>query len=235
MRDEPISDRAEGLVLPPVPAPAGPPRGRVDAALPGHAAACPTSSRQVAPGAKLLTIVREPVERYRSGLNQWHEREPSAARSSATRRPASARRDARLLWPPGPAPHGGRRPRAASWCCSTNAARSSRPAQFARTLRVPRRRRRIRPDPRLLKTRVNQTVGDKRSLSSKDEAGAGRGVRAGGRSCSSSWCRTSTSRCGRASRTSSGRLTSVTDSNGRPWAQRSARSAARGGIHAQLR
>ena len=28
---------------------------------------------QVAPEARLLTIVREPVERYRSGLKQWQE------------------------------------------------------------------------------------------------------------------------------------------------------------------
>ena len=52
--------------------------------LPGHIAASgrratwpcrpsPGIIAEVAPEARLLTIVREPVERYRSGLNQWQE------------------------------------------------------------------------------------------------------------------------------------------------------------------
>src|SRR3990172_3685185 len=52
--------------------------------LPGHIAGegtprymamprVPGIIREIAPAAKLLTIVREPVERYRSGFKQWQE------------------------------------------------------------------------------------------------------------------------------------------------------------------
>ena len=53
----------------------------------------PDKMSEVAPGAKLLSIVREPVERYRSGLNQWHAEN---RRRSLKRDEKAGKREARM-------------------------------------------------------------------------------------------------------------------------------------------
>jgi hypothetical protein len=146
--------------------------------LPGHLAgewtpryqALPRMPRvidEVAPEARLLTIVREPVERYRSGLSQWHQenrrrslkRDEQAGKREARMRGFYGRQVQRLLDVVGP-----ERMLVLQYeQCARDPA-----GQFARTLEflgLPP----YEPDPRLLRTRVNQTVGDKRALSGKDE------------------------------------------------------------------
>jgi hypothetical protein len=53
--------------------------------------ALPSIIEEVAPEAKLLAIVREPIERYRSGLQQWHEQ---TRRRSLRRDERSGKREA---------------------------------------------------------------------------------------------------------------------------------------------
>ena len=129
---------------------------------------CPAIIEAVAPEAKLLAIVREPVDRYQSGLSQWLEqarRSMTVPRASRTARGAHAR----LLRPPGGAAARGRRPRAAARppvrALHARAAGPSSPARSTSSASRPGR-----PTPRLLTMRYNQTVGRKRELSARDEA-----------------------------------------------------------------
>ncbi len=146
--------------------------------LPGHLAGewtpryqalprMPAIIAEVAPEAKLLTMVREPVERYRSGLNQWHEenrrrslkRDEKSGKREARMRGFYGRQVARLMEVVGP-----------DRMLVLQYERCVRQPleEFARTLEFlgleP-----YAPDPRLLRTRVNQTVGNKRSVPPKDE------------------------------------------------------------------
>ncbi len=146
--------------------------------LPGHLAGewtpryqalprMPEIIKEVAPEAKLLTILRDPVERYRSGLNQWHDenrrrslkRDEKTGKREARMRGFYGRQVQRLMEAIGP-----------ERVLVLQYERCARQPidEFARTLEflgaAPHE-----PDPRLLKTRINQTVGNKRSLPSKDE------------------------------------------------------------------
>ena len=128
----------------------------------------PTIIEDVAPGAKLLAILREPVERYRSGLKQWQEqtrrrslkRDEKSGKREALMRGFYGRQVQRLLEVVGPErllvlqyEHCVRDPT----------------AQFERTLEFlgvdP-----WLPEERLLETRYNQTIGEKDELSSKEDA-----------------------------------------------------------------
>ena len=146
--------------------------------LPGHLAGewtpryqalprMPAIISEVAPRAKLLTIVREPVERYRSGLNQWHaenrrrglKRDKKAGQREARMRGFYGRQLQRLVEAVG---------RDRILALQYEQCLRDPAGQFARTLEflgLPP----YDPDPRLVKTRVNETVGDKRSVPSKDE------------------------------------------------------------------
>jgi hypothetical protein len=146
--------------------------------LPGHLAGewtpryqalprMPDVIREIAPEAKLLSIVREPVERYRSGLNQWHEEN---RRRSLKRDEKSGKREARMR-----GFYGRQLQRLMDVVGRPNVLVlqyercAEQPGQeFARTLEFlgleP-----FEPDPRLVRTRVNQTVGSKRAVPSKDE------------------------------------------------------------------
>lgn len=129
--------------------------------------ALPPIVRQVAPQARLLAIVREPLERYRSGLKQWHEqtkrrslrRDEKAGRREALMRGFYGRQVERLIDAVGD-----------ERILVLQYERCIRqPAEeFARTLDflglAP-----YRPDDRLLRMRYNQTVGDKGDLSAKEE------------------------------------------------------------------
>ena len=146
--------------------------------LPGHLAGewtpryqalprMPDVIAAVAPQARLLTIVREPVDRYRSGLNQWHEenrrrslkRDEQSGKREARMRGFYGRQVKRLMEVVGP-----ERMLVLQYerCVRQPA------VEFARTLDflgvAP-----FDPDPRLVRTRVNETVGSKRSVPSKDE------------------------------------------------------------------
>lgn len=122
---------------------------------------------EVAPDAKLLTILREPVERYRSGLNQWREqskrrslrRDEKIGKREALMRGFYGRQLQRLFETAG-------RDRILVLqyeVCVRDAAN-----QFARTLDFlgvsPHT-----PDERLVQMRINPTVGTKDALSAKDE------------------------------------------------------------------
>ncbi len=167
MKDDPISDDQKDWYY------------RQFPRLPGHLAGewtpryqalprMPSVVREVAPGAKLLTIVRDPVERYRSGLNQWHEenrrrslkRDEKAGKREARMRGYYGRQVQRLVEVVGP-----------EHMLVLQYERCVRePAkEFARTLEFLALEP-YEPDPRLLQTRVNQTLGDKRSVPAQDEA-----------------------------------------------------------------
>jgi hypothetical protein len=147
--------------------------------LPGHLAgewtprymAMPPMPRiitEVAPETKLLAIVREPVERYRSGLKQWHEqtkrrslkRDEKAGKREALMRGFYGRQVERLVEAVGQ-----------DQLLVLQYERCVREPgeQFDRTLEFlglsP-----YRPDERMLTMRYNPTVGDKGPLSSKEEA-----------------------------------------------------------------
>jgi hypothetical protein len=146
--------------------------------LPGHIAgewtprymalpAMPRVISEVAPEARLIAIVREPVERYRSGIKQWYQ---ESKRRSLRRDDKVGKREARMRG------FYGRQVRRL-----TDAVGPERMlvlqyercvreplSEFARTLEFlgvsP-----WEPDPRMVKVRVNETIGDKGRLSSKDE------------------------------------------------------------------
>ncbi len=146
--------------------------------LPGHQAGewtpryqalprMPAIIKEVAPEARLLTIVREPIERYRSGLNQWHTEN---RRRGLKRDRRSGQREARMR-----GFYGRQLERLAEavgrerilmlqyeQCVRDPAGHFARTLEF---LELPP----YEPDPRLVRTRVNQTVGDKRTVSGKDE------------------------------------------------------------------
>jgi hypothetical protein len=146
--------------------------------LPGHLAGewtpryqalprMPGIIADVAPEARLLTIVRDPVERYRSGLNQWHaenrrrslKRDEKTGKREARMRGFYGRQVGRLMEAVGP--------EHVLVLQYERCVREPR-AEYGRTLEflgaAPHD-----PDPRLVRTRVNQTVGDKRSVPDKDE------------------------------------------------------------------
>ena len=146
--------------------------------LPGHLAGewtpryqalprMPAIIGEVAPGAKLLSIVREPVERYRSGLNQWSaenkrrslKRDEQAGKREARMRGFYGRQIARLAEAVG---------RDNILVLQYEQCVRDPAGQFARTLDfldLPP----YEPDPRLVRTRVNETLGTKRSVPSKEE------------------------------------------------------------------
>ena len=168
MREGPISAEQKDVVLPAVPAPARAHRRRVDAALHGHAAHRRHHRARWRPQAKLLTIVREPVERYRSGLKQWQEQ---ARRRSLRRNDRVGKREALMRG------FYGRQvqrllevvPREQLLVLQYERCVRAPAEEFARTLRflgVPD----WSPDERMLTMRYNQTLGDKGALSAKDEA-----------------------------------------------------------------
>jgi hypothetical protein len=147
--------------------------------LPGHIAGewtprymamppIPGVIREVAPSARLLTIVREPVERYRSGLKQWQDqarrrslrRDDRVGKREALMRGFYGRQVQRLLEVV--------EPEQLLVLQYEQCVRA--PAQeFARTLGflgvAP-----YLPDERMLTMRYNETMGDKGALSAREEA-----------------------------------------------------------------
>lgn len=146
--------------------------------LPGHLAGewtpryqamprMPGIIKEVAPQAKLLSIVRDPVERYRSGLNQWHaenrrrslKRDEAAGKREARMRGFYGRQIERLAEAVG---------RERVLVLQYEQCAREPEAQFARTLEflgLPP----YEPDPAHVRTRVNETVGEKRSVAGKEE------------------------------------------------------------------
>ena len=147
--------------------------------LPGHIAGewtpryqamppIPEIIEVVAPDAKLLTVLREPVERYRSGLNQWREqsrrrslrRDENVGKREALMRGFYGRQVQRLIDAVG-------RDQLLvlqyERCVREPAAELARTLEFLRVAPYT-------PDERLLTMRYNQTMGKKGSLSSKDES-----------------------------------------------------------------
>lgn len=122
----------------------------------------------VAPEAKLLTIVREPVERYRSGLKQWQEqarrrslrRDDRVGKREALMRGFYGRQVQRLLEVV---------PRERFLVLQYERCVRDPAGQLARTLEflgvAP-----WQPDERMLTLRYNQTLGAKGDLSAKEEA-----------------------------------------------------------------
>jgi hypothetical protein len=123
---------------------------------------------EVAPAAKLLTIVREPVERYRSGLKQWQEQ---SRRRSLRRNDRVGKREALMR---------GFYGRQVQRLLEVVAQDRLLVLQYERCVRAPAEEfaRTLRflgvtawqPDERMLTMRYNQTLGDKGTLSAKDEA-----------------------------------------------------------------
>jgi len=128
----------------------------------------PQVIREVAPNAKLLAIVREPVERYRSGLKQWHEqtrrrslkRNEKAGKREALMRGFYGRQVQRLVDAVG---------REQILVLQYERCVREPATQLARTLEFlgvsP-----YTPEEKLLTRRYNATIGEKGSLSAKDEA-----------------------------------------------------------------
>lgn len=166
MRDGPISDDQKEWYY------------RQFPRLPGHIAGewtprymamppMPAIIKEVAPDAKLLTIVREPVERYRSGFKQWQEqtkrrslrRNEKAGQREALMRGFYGRQIQRLIEAVG---------RDNILVLQYERCAQQPAAEFARTLEFlgvsP-----FTPEGGLLTRRFNQTLGDKGSLSSKEE------------------------------------------------------------------
>ena len=178
MREGPISAEQRDWYYRQFPRLPGPPRGRVDAALHGHAAHRRASSARSRPQAKLLTIVREPVERYRSGLKQWQEQ---ARRRSLRRNDRVGKREALMR---------GFYGRQVQRLLEVVGRERLLVLQYERCVRAPAEEfaRTLRflgvtdwqPDERMLTMRYNQTIGDKGTLSAKDEAELVADVRAGG-------------------------------------------------------
>jgi hypothetical protein len=167
MRDGPISDEQRDWYY------------RQFPRLPGHLAGewtprymamppIPGVIASVAPEAKLLAIVRDPVERFRSGFKQWQEqarrrslrRDDKVGRREALMRGFYGRQVERLVEAVG---------RDRLLVLQYERCVRAPAEEYARTLQylgIPAHT----PDPRLLTTRYNQTVGDKGALSGKDEA-----------------------------------------------------------------
>jgi hypothetical protein len=147
--------------------------------LPGHIAGewtprymamppIPAIIRAVAPDARLLTIVREPVERYRSGLKQWQEqarrrslrRDDRVGKREALMRGFYGRQVQRLLEVV---------PRERLLVLQYEQCVRDPARELARTLEflgvAP-----WQPDERMLTMRYNQTLGAKGDLSAKEEA-----------------------------------------------------------------
>ncbi|MFV2062818.1 MAG: sulfotransferase [Chloroflexota bacterium] len=128
----------------------------------------PQIIEDIAPQAKLLAIVREPLERYRSGLTQWEDqtkrgartRDEKAGKREALKRGFYGRQIQRLLDAVGP-----ERLLVLQYerCVREPA------SEYARTLEFlglsP-----FTPDERLLVLRHNPTAGSKTKLSAKDRA-----------------------------------------------------------------
>jgi hypothetical protein len=123
---------------------------------------------EVAPQARLLTIVREPVERYRSGFKQWQEQ---ARRRSLRRNDRAGKREALMR---------GFYGRQVQRLLEVVPREQLLVLQYEQCVRAPAEElaRTMRflgvtdwaPDQRMLTMRYNQTLGDKGSLSAKDEA-----------------------------------------------------------------
>jgi hypothetical protein len=147
--------------------------------LPGHIAGewtprymamppMPAIIREVAPRARLLTILREPLERYRSGLKQWQEqyrrrslrRDERVGQREALMRGFYGRQVERLL---AVVPRDQLLVLQYERCVRQPAEELARTLAF---LGVPPHEH----DPRILTARYNQTVGDKGTLSAKQEA-----------------------------------------------------------------
>jgi hypothetical protein len=127
----------------------------------------PEIIKEVAPHAKLLAIVREPVERYRSGLKQWQEqtkrrslkRNEKAGQREALMRGFYGRQIQRLIESAG---------RDKVLVLQYERCAQDPAGEFARTLEFLEASP-FTPEAGLLTRRYNQTFGDKGSLSSKDE------------------------------------------------------------------
>lgn len=147
--------------------------------LPGHIAgewtprymAMPPMPRiiaEVAPRAKLLTILREPVERYRSGFKQWQQQ---SRRRSLRRNERIGKREALMR---------GFYGRQVQRLLEEVPGEQLLVLQYERCVRAPAEEfartleflgvSPYQPDQRLLTMRYNQTLGDKGTLSAKDEA-----------------------------------------------------------------
>ncbi len=122
---------------------------------------------EVAPRAKLLTILREPVERYRSGFKQWQEQ---SRRRSLRRDEKSGKREALMRG------HYGRQIERLVEAVGRDRILV---LQYERCVRQPAEEfdrtleflgvEPYRPDETRLTMRYNATLGEKDSLSSKDE------------------------------------------------------------------
>jgi hypothetical protein len=123
---------------------------------------------QVAPEARLLAIVREPVERYRSGLKQWMEQ---ARRRSLRRDDRVGKRESLMR---------GFYGRQVKRLVDALGREQLLVLQYERCVRAPADElaRTLsflgvsawRPDEHMLTTRYNQSVGEKVELSAKEEA-----------------------------------------------------------------
>jgi hypothetical protein len=146
--------------------------------LPGHLAGewtprymamppMPDIIKEVAPNAKLLAILREPIERYRSGLKQWHEQ---TKRRSLKRNEKSGQREALMR---------GFYGRQVQRLIDAVGRDQVLVLQYEQLVREPAELFTLTlvflgvspylPDDKFVKRRYNQTVGDKGSLSTKDE------------------------------------------------------------------
>lgn len=131
--------------------------------------ALPPIISQVAPDAKLLAILREPIERYRSGLKQWHEqtrrrslrRDESKGKREALMRGFYGRQVQRLQEAVG---------RDRILVLQYERCVEQPEVEFARTLDFLQLAA-YEPPPELLRSHFNRTIGDKGRLSGKDEAG----------------------------------------------------------------
>jgi hypothetical protein len=129
--------------------------------------ALPSIIEKVAPKAKLLTIVREPIERYRSGLKQWSDQ---TKRRSLRRDEKAGKREALMR---------GFYGRQVQRLIETVGRERLLVLQYEQCLRQPAEEFRKTldfldlapyvPGNDLLKIRYNQTIGNKGKLSSEDE------------------------------------------------------------------
>jgi len=129
--------------------------------------ALPPIIAKVAPDAKLIAIVREPIERYRSGLKQWHEqtrrrslrRDVKKGKREALMRGFYGRQVQRLHDTVGPE---------RVLILQYERCVQQPTVEFARTLEFlgldP-----YEPPPEKMRSHFNQTIGDKDELSGKDE------------------------------------------------------------------
>ena len=129
--------------------------------------ALPSIIGTVAPEAKLLAIVRDPIERYRSGLKQWFEqtkrrslrRDEKSGRREALMRGFYGRQVQRLIEAVG---------RERLLVLQYEQCSRQPTEEFQKTLDFLDLAPHV-PGNDLLKNRYNQTIGNKGKLSSKDE------------------------------------------------------------------